>query len=220
MNTPWSHCWCQCALTYKATEIPEFMRYTWMHYQVRVCLCVCVCVSVWNSDTDSWQQKWWAKVLAWSLILRLLRRNIFIWHSVGVNFRLCWNPDTVYCDIHSHAQPHDTDTGPLYFLWGIINGSLVHYMSVKGWCFVSSAAVVASQGQEEKKRDTEEGLCPVLSVSCCCCCCCHRSPLSLPTSQVSQPTRLNHTVTHEIHVWVLACTHIHTFSSPIGMIHR
>lgn len=46
-----------------------------------------------------------------------------------------------------------------------------------------------------------------------CTVCLYRAPLcSLPTAQVSQPTRLNHTVTHEIHVCALAHarTHIHT----------
>lgn len=44
------------------------------------------------------------------------------------------------------------------------------------------------------------------------------APFSLPTSQVSEPTRLNHTVTNEIHICVYLHAHTHFFI-PSGMIH-
>ena len=75
-----------------------------------------------------------------------------------------------------------------------------------GWCSVSGAAVVYLQRQKEEKGDRGEGPCPVLSVSCCCC-----SFLSLPTTRVSKPTQLNHTVTSgNAHVRTCKHTHTHT----------
>lgn len=67
----------------------------------------------------------------------------------------------------------------------------------------SGAAVASPQGQDEKKRGRKEGHCLVSSVSCCCC-----SSLSLPTTQVSQPTPLNHP--WKTHMWAFAGTHTHT----------
>lgn len=66
------------------------------------------------------------------------------------------------------------------------------------------------KGTRRRKGDREEGLCPALSASCRC-----RSSLSLPTSQVSQPTRLNHTATRATHM----CAHLHLHTRTHTLFH-
>ena len=80
----------------------------------------------------------------------------------------------------------------------------VYRAAVKGWCSILCSCCITPRARGEEKGQREG------SLPCVVCC----SSLSLPTTQVSHPTRLNHTVTHETHLCASARKHI-----PQGMTH-